>query len=89
MKYKLYETDYVIFDTKYGEFDFIINDYPYIYATSSVKETILDLCYNDNYAGDCYDNEIENAIFVPTTELPKEIQKKLLNMVIDVKENNK
>ena len=43
MKYKLYETDYVIFDTKYGEFDFIINDYPYIYATSSVKETILDL----------------------------------------------
>ena len=80
MKYKLYETDYVIFNTKHGEFEFIINNYPYIYATSSVKETICDLCYNDNYEGDCYDNEIENVIFIPTTELPKEIQKKLLNM---------
>ncbi len=87
MKYKLYETDYVIFNTKHGEFDFIINNYPYIYATSSVKETICDLCYNDNYEGDCYDNEIENVIFIPTTELPKEIQKKLLNMYIKEKKN--
>ena len=88
MNNKLYENDYVIFDTKHGEFDFIINDYPYIYATTSVKETILDLCYNDNYTGDCYDNEIENVIFVPTTELPKEIQKKLLNMVINIYKYN-
>ena len=94
MKYKLYETDYVMFNTKYGEFDFIINDYPYIYATSSVKETICDLCYkcDENgygYDGECYDNEIENIVFVPTTELPKEIQNKLLNMYIDVIESNK
>tara|TARA_R100000781_G_scaffold110508_1_gene76021 strand:+ start:4576 stop:4860 length:285 start_codon:yes stop_codon:yes gene_type:complete len=94
MNYKLYENDYVIFDIENGEFDFIINDYPYIYARLSVKETIQDLCYecDENgygYDGECYDNEIENIVFVPTTELPEEIQNKLLKMIIDVKESNK
>lgn len=85
---KLYKNDYVIFDTKHGTFDFIENDYPYIYHRSSVKETIQDLCYecDENgygYDDECYDNEIENVVFIPTTELPKEIQIKLLNMIIN------
>ena len=91
MKYKLYETDYVIFDTKHGTFDFIINDYPYVYTNECIEEMIWDLCDygNDyNWNNGFYDNEIENAVFVPTTELPKEIQEKLLNMIIDVYENN-
>ena len=91
---KLYKNDYVIFNTKHGTFDFIENNYPYIYHCSSVKETIQDLCYecDENgygYDGECYDNEIENIVFVPTTELPKEIQRKLLNMYRDVKESNR
>ena len=74
----------IIFYPKVGTFEFIEQEYPYVFDKSSIEEMIWDLCDYDSHEGMYYDNEIENVVFVPCRYLPKEIQEKLLTMIVGV-----
>ena len=67
---KLYETDYVRFCIEKGTFEFIECNYPYIYATESIEEIIWDC-----------GEEWNDGQWIPTTELPKEIEEQLIKMI--------
>ena len=70
---ELYETDYVRFCIEDGTFEFIKHSYPYIYAIEGIEEIISEGGeeWNDN----CW---------IPTTELPKEIEEQLIKMIKEI-----
>lgn len=79
---KLYDTDYVLYWIESGEFEFELSNYPYIYGGADHVEEDL-LC---SYDEDEYETYLDvDMTYVPTTLLPKDKQRLLMQMIKEVK----